>query len=60
MNCNSNHSFVHVETIRPLLQDRFNAKSFATAAIQTQTVGETLQKLANGIAELDKALYSQV
>ncbi|KAL5497180.1 hypothetical protein EMCRGX_G013605 [Ephydatia muelleri] len=50
----------HEETLRPLLEDKFNAKSFATAAIQSQTIGETLQKLANGIAELDRALYSQV
>ena len=46
--------------LRPLLEEGFEAKAFATATIQNQMVGETLQKLANGIAALDKELYSQV
>lgn len=47
-------------SLQPLLQENFDAKTFATTTIQCQMVGETLQKLANGIAALDKELYSQV
>ncbi len=47
-------------TLQPLLKDDFDAKVFATSIIQCQMVGETLQKLTNGIAALDKELYSQV
>jgi len=47
-------------TLQPLLRDDFDAKTFATTTIQCQMVGETLLKLANGIAALDKELYSQV
>ena len=47
-------------SLQPLLQEDFDAKTFATTTIQCQMVGETLQKLANGIAALDKELYSQV
>ena len=46
--------------LSPLLEEGFEAKAFATATIQNQMVGDTLQKLANGIAALDKELYSQV
>ena len=38
----------------------FDAKNFASSAIQSQMVGETLSKLTNGIALLDKELYTQV
>ena len=47
-------------SLQPLLREDFDAKTFATTTIQCQMVGETLQKLANGIAALDKELYSQV
>ena len=47
-------------SLGPLLEEGFEAKAFATATIQNQMVGDTLQKLANGIAALDKELYSQV
>ena len=47
-------------TLSPLLEEGFEAKAFATATIQNQMVGDTLHKLANGIAALDKELYSQV
>ncbi len=43
-----------------LLQEGFDAKVFASSAIQSQAVGETLAKLSNGIALLDKELYTQV
>ncbi|CAI8014359.1 Conserved oligomeric Golgi complex subunit 5 [Geodia barretti] len=46
--------------LSPLLEEGFEAKSFAAATMQNQMVGDTLQKLAIGIAALDKELYSQV
>ena len=50
----------HVATLQPLLGEGFDAKAFATGIIQCQMVGETLQKLTNGITALDKELYTQV
>lgn len=47
-------------TLQPLLGEGFDAKAFATGIIQCQMVGETLQKLTNGITALDKELYTQV
>ena len=47
-------------SLQPLLGEKFDAKAFATNIIQCQMVGETLQKLTNGITALDKELYSQV
>lgn len=52
--------YLYIASLRPLLEEGFEAKAFATATIQNQMVGDTLQKLANGIATLDKELYSQV
>ena len=48
------------DSLQPLLNDDFEAKSFATRTIQAQMVGETLSKLAEGISLLDKELYTQV
>ena len=50
----------HSATLQPLLGEGFDAKAFATGIIQCQMVGETLQKLTNGIAALNKELYTQV
>ncbi len=47
-------------TLQPLLSEEFDPKVFATSIIQCQMVGETLQKLTNGITTLDQELYSQV
>ncbi len=47
-------------TLQPLLSEEFDPKVFATSIIQCQMVGETLQKLTNGIATLDQELSSQV
>ena len=47
-------------SLEGLLQENFDAKSFASSAIQSQMVGETLAKLSSGIAVLDKELYTQV
>lgn len=43
-----------------LLREDFDPKAFASSTIQAQMVGDTLSKLANGIALLDKELYTQV
>jgi hypothetical protein len=52
--------FAHADSLEGLLEEDFDAKSFASTAIQSQMVGETLSKLTNGIALLDKELYTQV
>lgn len=52
--------FLHTASLEGLLEENFDAKSFASSAIQSQMVGETLSKLTNGIALLDKELYTQV
>ena len=49
-----------IESLQPLLEDKFDPKIFATQTIQSQIVGEMLQKLMQGISELDNELYSQV
>ncbi len=49
-----------VAALEGLLQENFDPKSFASSAIQSQMVGETLAKLTNGIASLDEELYTQV
>lgn len=49
-----------VASLEGLLQENFDPKTFASSAIQSQMVGETLSKLADGIACLDKQLYTQV
>ena len=46
--------------MQPLIQENFDPKTFATQTIQSQMVGETLGKLAEGITSLDKELYNQV
>jgi hypothetical protein len=48
------------DSLKPLLEEDFDPKAFATRTIQCQTVGEMLVKLVNGIAELDNELYTQV
>ena len=52
--------FFSPASLEGLLQENFDAKAFASSAIQSQAVGETLAKLGNGIALLDKELYTQV
>ena len=51
---------VPVVSLKPLVQEDFDPKSFAAQTIQSQMVGEMLGKLAEGITSLDKELYSQV
>ena len=46
--------------MQPLIRENFDPKTFATQTIQSQMVGETLGKLAEGITSLDNELYSQV
>ena len=41
------------------LDESFDAKQYASVAIQSRVVGESLEKLAAGIQKLDKELYSQ-
>lgn len=52
-------SFI-LESLCSLLGDEFDPKVFAADTIHHQMVGEMLQKLTSGIAELDKEIYSQV
>lgn len=47
-------------SLEALLEENFDPKTFASTAIQSQMVGETLSKLTSGIALLDKELYTQV
>lgn len=49
-----------IDSLLSLLEDDFDPKSFATHTIQTQMVGEVLQKLIQGVDELDQELYTQV
>lgn len=48
------------ESLKPLMEESFDPKSFATRTIQSHAVGEMLSKLTEGITELDNELYSQV
>lgn len=47
-------------SLESLLREDFDPKSYASSIIQSQMVGETLAKLTDGIASLDKELYTQV
>jgi len=49
-----------LDGLRPLLEEQFDSKAFATRAIQNQVVGETLKKLSQGILGLNEQIRSQV
>ena len=49
-----------VAALETLLCEDFDAKSYASSIIHSQTVGETLGKLSSGIAALNKELSTQV
>ena len=51
---------INAASLESLLQENFDPKSYASSIIQSQMVGETLAKLTDGIASLDKELYTQV
>ncbi len=42
------------------MYDDFDPKSYATSVIQSQLVGETLEKLTDGISSLKMELNKQV
>ena len=50
----------HLDGLDALLKERFDNKVFATRAIQSQVVGETLKKLSEGILGLNEEIRSQV
>ena len=50
----------YLDCLEALLEERFDSKAFATRAIQSQVVGETLKKLSEGILGLNEEIRSQV
>ena len=50
----------HLDGLDALLEERFDSKVFATRAIQSQVVRETLKKLSEGILGLNEEIRSQV
>lgn len=50
----------NLDGLEALLEERFDSKAFATRAIQSQVVGETLKKLSEGILGLNEEIRSQV
>ena len=53
-------SFTIAEDFEKFLDDNFDAKTHATAVIQSMAVTQQLSKLQEGIGMLDKELHSQV
>jgi len=49
-----------LDGLQPLLEEKFDSKVFATRAIQSQVVGETLKKLGQGIIDLNEEIRAQV
>ena len=49
-----------LDGLQPLLEEKFDSKVFATRAIQSQVVGETLKRLGQGIIDLNEEIRAQV
>ena len=55
------HLAIHyLDGLDALLEEKFDNKIFATRAIQSQVVGETLKKISEGILGLNEETRSQV